>query len=181
MQSSTSALFRSKPKSSAALAPLFPYGLVLVMALYLLVSAQTLLIFRWHYVGGGSAIEKLHPATYLLICGLSLTLVFHSQLRRLFFYRISSDPFLISFVTAVLLTAAYDVLLANASVAPFVDTFLMAILTTIVLTCVPYPALLLLRRIVDLFFVLNIFMIFAEMILHVDFVAPYVRGVDSHP
>ena len=36
-------------------------------------------------------------------------------------------------------------------------------------------------KIVDLFFVLNIFMIFAEMVLHTDFIAPYVAGVIRTP
>ena len=66
MQPSTSAFVKTEP-SSAALASLLPYGVVLIIALYLLVSGHTLLILRWHYVGGGSSIEKLHPATYLLI------------------------------------------------------------------------------------------------------------------
>ena len=181
MQSSTSALFRAKPRTSAALAPLFPYGLVLVIGLYLLLSGTTLLILRWHYVGGGSAIEKIHPATYLLFVAVFISLVFHSQFRRLFFQRILSDHLVVFFVAAIIFTAAYDILLGNASVAPFVDTFLTAALTTIVLTCVPFPAIVLIRRIIDLFFVFNIFLIFVEYILQVDFVAPYVAGVIRTP
>ena len=146
MQSSTSAPFRAKPRTSAALAPLFPSGLVLIIALYLLFSGTTLLILRWHYVGGGSAIEKIHPATYLLLVAVFISLVFHSQFRRLFFQRILSDHLVIFFVAAIIFTAAYDILLGNASVAPFVDTFLTAALTTIVLTCVPFPAIVLIRQ-----------------------------------
>ena len=167
--------------NSKSLATLLPHALVLTVALYLLVSGQMLLILRWHYVGGGSAIEKIHPATYLLFVALCMSLLLHSQFRYLFFNRISTDLSLVSFVAAVILTAAYAVLLGNASVAPFVDTFLSAVLTTIVLTCVPNPALLFLRRMVDLFLVLNIFMIFAEAILHVDFMAPYVAAVVRTP
>jgi hypothetical protein len=181
MQSSNSAPFRAKPRTSAALAPLFPYGLVLIIALYLLFSGTTLLILRWHYVGGGSAIEKIHPATYLLFVAVFISLVFHSQFRRLFFQRILSDHLVVFFVAAIIFTAAYDILLANASVAPFVDTFLTAALTTIVLTCVPFPAIVLIRRIMDLFFVFNIFLIFVEYILQVDFIAPYVAGVIRTP
>ena len=84
MQPSTSAFVKTEP-SSAALASLLPYGVVLIIALYLLVSGQTLLILRWHYVGGGSSIEKLHPATYLLIAGLSISFVFHPQFRLVIF------------------------------------------------------------------------------------------------
>jgi hypothetical protein len=181
MRSSTSALFRAKPRTSAALAPLFPYGLVLLIGLYLVLSGTTLLILRWHYVGGGSAIEKIHPATYLLFVAVVTSLVFHSQFRRLFLQRISSDLLLVFFVAAIIFTAGYDVLFGNAPFAPFVDTFLAAVLTTIVLTCVPYSAILLLRRLVDLFFVFNIFLIFVEYVLHVDFIAPYVAGVIRTP
>ena len=85
------------------------------------------------------------------------------------------------FVAAIIFTAAYDILLGNASVAPFVDTFLTAALTTIVLTCVPFPAIVLIRRIIDLVFVFNIFLIFVEYILQVDFVAPYVAGLIRTP
>ena len=181
MSPSVSAFSKAEPKASTVLVPLLPYALVFSVMPYLLLSGQTLLVFRWHYVGGGSAIEKIHPATYLLFLALSISLILHSQFRRLFFHRISSDLPLVFFVAAVIWTAAYTIILGGASVAPFVDTFLAAILTTIVLTCVPYPALLLLRRIVDLFFVLNIFMIFAEMVLHTDFIAPYVAGVIRTP
>ena len=181
MQSSTRTLSRPAPRDSAALKSLFPYGLVFVVALYLLVSGQTLLILRWHYVGGGAALQKIHPATYLLACGLFLTLVFHSHLRHLMFYRISSDPLLLSFLMAVIFTAGYDVSLGGASFAPFVDTFVMAIATTVVLLCVPYSALLVLRRIVDLFFIFNIVMIFAEMVLHQNFLAPYISAVVRTP
>ena len=176
-----SAFSKAEPKASTIFVPLLPYALVFSIVPYLLSSGQTLLVFRWHYVGGGSAIEKIHPATYLLFLALSISLILNSQFRRLFFYRISSDLPLVFFVAAVILTAAYTIILGGASVAPFVDTFLAAILTTIVLTCVPYPPLLLLRRIVDLFFVLNIFVIFAEMVLHTDFIAPYVAGVIRTP
>ncbi len=181
MSPSVSAFSKAEPKASTVLVPLLPYALVFSIVPYLLLSGQTLLLFRWHYVGGGSAIEKIHPATYLLFLALSISLILHSQFRRLFFHRISSDLPLVFFLAAVILTAAYTIILGGASVAPFVDTFLAAILTTIVLTCIPYRALLLLRRIVDLFFVLNIFMIFAEMVLHTDFIAPYVAGVIRTP
>jgi hypothetical protein len=160
MRSNATAIFKPQLKSSMALATLLPYGLVLTIALYLLLSTQTLLILRWHYVGGGSAIEKLHPATYLLAVALSIALFFDSRFRRLFFQRISSDLFLVSFLAAVLLTAAYTVFLKTAPATSFFDTFLAAILATIAMTCVPSAALLFLRRIVDLFFVFNIFLIF---------------------
>ena len=181
MRSSTSNLFRAEPRISAALTPLFTYGLVLIVALYLLLSSTTLLILRWHYVGGGSAIEKIHPVTYLFFSAAVISLVFHPQYRRLFIQRISSDLLLVSFLAAVLFTAGYDVFFGKVPFAPFVDTFLTAVLGAIVLTCLPRPAILFLRRIVDLFFVFNIIMIFVEYALHVDFIEPYVAGVIRTP
>jgi hypothetical protein len=181
MQSIEETHFRDRPQTAAALEPLFPYGLAFITAIYLLLSIQSLLILRWQYVGGGSAIEKIHPATYLLIGGLALTFLLHSRLRQLLSHRILSDPSLLFILAAISFTAVYDVMLGGAPVAPFVDTFVMAIVTTVVLTSIPYSVLRALRRIVDWFMIFNIAMIFSEMFLHRDFLAPYISATAQTP
>jgi hypothetical protein len=181
MSTSVEAFSKPEPRYSTILVPLLPYALVVAVMPYLFFSTQTLLVLRWHYVGGGSAVEKIHPGTYLLVLTLAASVVLYPEFRRLFVRRISTDLSIGLFFGAVIFTAAYTVSFGDASVAPFIDTFVAAILTTVVLTCIPTPPLIFLRRVVDLFFALNIVLIFAETALHTDFIAPYMAGVVRTP
>jgi hypothetical protein len=161
--------------------PLLPYVLPLIAVLYLVLPGLTLLILGWHYVGGGAAIQKLHPATYLLLVGLGLSLVFDQQLRRLFVHRFASDPSLVLFLAAVLLTAAYSYFTADTSIAPFVDTFGAAIVSAVVFTCISNRQIKFTRQLVDAFFIVNIFFIFFELIQQTDFLMDYVNTLSLTP
>ena len=151
MQLKTATFGRPNRRRSMVL-HLLPYVLPLIAVLYLVLPGLTLLILGWHYVGGGTAIQKLHPASYLLLVGLSLWLVFDHQFRRLFVHRFASDPSLALFVAAVLLTTIYSYFSSDTPIAPFVDTFGAAIVCAVVLTCISSQQIKLIRRLVDVIF-----------------------------
>jgi hypothetical protein len=157
------------------------YVLAIIIMLYLALPSRVLLLLGWHYVGGGSGIEKIHPATYLLLFSLCISLVFDQQFRWRVTARVASDSSLLCFIAAVTVTAAYAYLGAAASIAPFVDTFFSAIVTTIIITCMPKQSLTFLRRLVDIFFIINVLLIFTEVILQRDFLSEYLVGVVRTP
>jgi hypothetical protein len=158
----------------AIVTALLPYALALSTLLYLVLTIHALLLVGWHYVGGGSAIEKIHPATYLLSVGLSFTFLVDSRFRQQVIAQFSSDPSLVFFVLSVAATALYTASFAGASIAPFVDTFGGAIMSVIVLAALPKRPFNFLRLLVDLFFVANILLIFWEFVVHKDFFSQYL-------
>jgi hypothetical protein len=149
--------------------------------LYFILPPPVLLALGWDYVGGGSEITKIHPATYLLFAGLTTSSIIDRGFLRRIVARLDQDPCLLSFVIAVTLTAAYCCFMQGASLAPFVDTFLAAIVVAIILSCIPFGPLSLLRRLVDLFFVINILLIFVEASLQKNLLAPYLWDVSRTP
>ena len=180
MQLKTATFGRPNRRRSMVL-HLLPYVLPLIAVLYLVLPGLTLLILGWHYLGGGDAIQKLHPASYLLLVGLSLSLVFDQQFRGLFVHRFASDRSLALFVAAVLLTTVYSYFTADTPIAPFVDTFGAAIVCAVVLTCISNQQIKLIRRLVDAIFIVNIFVIFFELIQQTDFLMDYVSTLSRTP
>jgi hypothetical protein len=161
---------------------LYPYGLALIPAIYLALSPQMLIAAGWHYVGGGPAFEKIHPATYLLCAALAASVYIDRTLAARIIARVTNDLSLMAFVAMIVTTAIYTSYASGASFAPFIDTLLMAVLVVIILSCVPQPSILFLRRFVDLFFVVNIILISVELvILHKDLFSQYVTGIIRTP
>jgi hypothetical protein len=161
---------------SATILQLYPYLLATIIMLYFVLSTPVLLLLGWDYSGGGPAFENIHPATYLLVAALCASLSIDRTFRWRVVGRIASDPSLVSFVLAVVITAAYANFIQGASAAPFVDTFFAAIMATIIVTCIAEKPLTFLRGMIDIFFVVNILVIFLEFISQRSFLPTYVLG-----
>ena len=73
------ATLRRSPRTTTIL-QLYPYLLTIILILYFVLSTPALLLLGWNYIGGGSEIEKIHPATYLLFAGLCASLVIDKQI-----------------------------------------------------------------------------------------------------
>jgi hypothetical protein len=168
-----------RPLPSTAIPQLRSLVLVAIIFLYFPLPPQALLVLGWHYIGGGSEIEKIHPATYLLFAAFSLSLVNDQQFRSRVVARVATDPALLAFISAVTVTAAYCCFVRGASASPFIDTFFVAIMTTIIVTCIPIESIAFLRRLIDVFFLLNIAMIFWESAAHTTFFPSYLIGISS--
>jgi hypothetical protein len=171
----------AEPSYTLALVPWLNYVLVIAAFLYLPLSTQMLVILRWHYAGGGSGIEKIHPATYLLSVILLVTITLNQGFRQAFAHQLKSDGCVLSFIAAIIFTTGYAVLLSGAPVAPFIDTLFAAAITAVVLLTLPNYSIRFCRLLVDLFFIFNIGMIFAETIANRDFLAPYLQTVVRTP
>jgi len=134
----------------------------LATILFFVVSPDVFNLVGWHYAGGGGEYEKIHIATYLLVVAFISLWLIDPRFRGDVTYLCGTDWTLISFVLAVGATAFYAVLVKHVSIAPFVDTFLAALLVTIGWICLPSENLRRLRRLVDIYFIVNIAILFLE-------------------
>jgi hypothetical protein len=105
---------------------LFDLGLGLLTILLLTISPLALEGLGWQYdESGGSAIEKLHPATFLA----SLLVLAAAARRRnplsMFAASAAAYPGLVVFVAANVLLIAHAILVAHLPFTMFFDTFLL--------------------------------------------------------
>jgi hypothetical protein len=134
---------------------------VWVMVLYVVLSPPVLPMIGWSYGGGGSELEKIHPATYLLIVLLPLTMTYDWRFR-VEAMRLILEPAFLLFIIASIATAAYAILVKQVSAAPFVDTFISTILVTAFALALPRRALEELRTLIDVTILINVILIFIE-------------------
>lgn len=131
------------------------------IAFYVILSGIILPIIGWYYGGGGSELEKIHPATYLLIVVLPLIAIFDQRFRHTAISLWLDQPFLL-FIVSCGSTAAYGILVKQVSAAPFVDTFFSTVLVATLALAMPLRALLQLRTVLDIVIMINVLLIFIE-------------------
>ena len=134
----------------------------LATIMFFVLPPGVLNLVGWHYAGGGAEYEKIHIATYLLVVTFASLWLIDPRFRKNVTHLCCSDWTLISFVFAFGATASYAVLVKHVSIAPFVDTFLAALLVTIGWICLPSANLRRLRRLVDIYFIASIAILFLE-------------------
>jgi hypothetical protein len=149
--------------------------LVWSIALYVILSPTTLPIIGWLYGGGGSELEKIHPATFLIIVILPLVMIFDRRFRWEAKH-LMLDPSLLLFIIGCVSTAAYAILVKKVSAAPFVDTFLSTILVAILALAMPRRALLQLRAALDIAILTNVLLIFVEFATQQSFFLRFYTG-----
>ena len=117
---------------------LFDYGLIAIIVVYLAVSSLMLEMFGWHYgVPGGSAIEKIHPATMLLFAVLFLS----ASVRGNPFSSLSDaahyHPAVTLYTVAVLILIAQALFILHQPFTMYIDTFLAAVAVFLLLHRLP--------------------------------------------
>lgn len=172
---------RKRQLRPVIVAPLVPYAVVASAFLYVALSTHLLVLLHWHYVGGGPGFEKIHPATYLLCASIAAAAVVDQTFRQQLVSRLISDLSLVLFALAIVATATYALLVRGASVAPFVDSLGGAVLAAAALTCLPRRPIILLRLAIDLFFLINVVLIFWEFIVHRDVFSQYALNFIRTP
>ncbi|HWV51997.1 VpsF family polysaccharide biosynthesis protein [Pseudorhodoplanes sp.] len=151
-----------QPRSAARLAGWLRTLIAFATVLFLWMPPSVFELLGWAYLGGGSEFQKIHFATYLLI-GTTLALFLIDGLfRRNVLYLCLTDWRLIFFALTVAAVATYAILFKQLSIAPFVDTFLAALVVVVVWICLPYDSLRQLRTLLDVFFIVNIALLFFE-------------------
>jgi hypothetical protein len=151
------------------------FAAVWSIALYVILSPLTLPSIGWLYLGGGSELAKIHPATYLLFIILPLVMI-SDRGFRLRAIRSLLEPSFLLFVGACVSTAAYAILVKQVSAAPFVDTFFSTILVAVVALAMPRRTLLQLRAVLDIAVLSNVILIFIEFATQQSFFLRFYNG-----
>lgn len=136
--------------------------LAFTTVLFLWMPPSVFDLVGWGYLGGGPEYEKIHLATYLLLATALALFLLDAHFRRNTLCLCLTDWRLIFFALAVGATAVYAILFKQLSIAPFVDTFLAAILIAVIWICLPYDNLRQLRFLLDIYFATNIALLFFE-------------------
>jgi hypothetical protein len=154
----------ARSAKATVLLQLHPFFLVIIIMLFPVLSTPMLILLNWHYIGGGGELEKIHPATYMMLIGLCISLFIDRRFRWRLVTNLASDLSLLMFFASVVITTFYCCVAKGASISPFIDTFISAIVAAVILTSVPRQPLIFLRRLVDVYFIGNAFLIFWEVV-----------------
>jgi hypothetical protein len=164
----------ARPARPTVLLQLHPYVLIIIIMLYPVLSTPVLLLLDWHYIGGGGELEKIHPATYMLLVGICISLLIDSRFRWRILTHVASDLSLLLFLASVVITTFYCYVAKGASISPFVDTFIGAIVVSVILNGISRQPLVFLRRLVDVFFIGNALLIFWEIVAQQNILADFL-------
>jgi hypothetical protein len=98
------------------------------------ISPLTLAVQGIDYdTAGGSALAKIHPATYLAATALFVRLAAAAHPWRTLQRLLLAEPGLLIYLAALGLLAVYVILVARSPVTPLIDTFLLALMLTLLL------------------------------------------------
>lgn len=150
------------PRQALQLTIWLRYLLALATVLFLWMPPSVFALIGWGYLGGGAEYEKIHLATYLLLVTTLALFALDQRFRGNVLYLCLTDWRLIFFALAIAATAGYAILFKQLSIAPFIDTFLAALVIVVVWICLPYDNLRQLRTLLDIFFIINIALLFLE-------------------
>ncbi|MGY4234701.1 hypothetical protein ACVIIW_003648 [Bradyrhizobium sp. USDA 4449] len=152
--------------------PIHIVGLLLIL-MYFVVSGSLLQALGWQYVGGGSEVEKIHPATYLIFFWFACALILDRRFRSSVYTIIAHDFALVSFALATGCAAAYAIFFKGVSIAPFVETLAATLVVFVIVVSLPARAIVLFRRAVDVIMMFSIVMIVAEYYMRQTFIPIY--------
>ena len=121
-------------RGTAGLAHTLIAGLFLVIvALLFAVSSGLLWTLGINYSGiTGSMASKIHPATYLAVFTFALLVLARRNPASFFVSAVTRHPGTLAFLLATVLLAAYIVLDDRRGIANIFDTYLIAILVTLI-------------------------------------------------
>ena len=156
------ALLYSRPADLAWSVEFLRLAFILAGFLFFLLPGNLLAIFNWHYLGGGAEYQKIHIATYGIVFVFGLMFLADNRFRDDVLAICFTDLNLIAFAVSVAATSSFAIVVKGVSIAPFVDTFLAAIVLTVGCLCLPERYLRLFRHLLDAFFIVSIAMVFFE-------------------
>jgi hypothetical protein len=123
------------PAGSVRTGLLQPLALALTIAALVTlcaVSPLTLAVYGVDYdTTGGSALAKIHPGTYLAFMALAARLCAAPHPWRTLQRLLLSEPGLLIYLAALGLLAVYVLVVARSPVTPLIDTFLLALVLTL--------------------------------------------------
>jgi hypothetical protein len=147
-------------------------GFVLAAFLYFLLPGDILLAFGWNYLGGGAQFEKIHVATYLVIFIFALLLFADGRFRNAAISICCTELSFAGFGITISGVALYAIAEKHVSIAPFIDTFVAALVITIGFICLSGRFLRVFRYLLDVYFIASIAIMFIEYYRKADIFFP---------
>ena len=131
--STTGSVVSSTASWRASLLEPLALGLTIVALVTLCaISPLTLAVNGIDYdTTGGSALAKIHPGTYLAFAALAARLCAAPHPWRTLQRLLLVQPGLLIYLTAVALLTIYVIVIARSPVTPLIDTFLLALVLTL--------------------------------------------------
>lgn len=169
---STQSLVRRRPSHVAWFSESLQLTFILVTYLYFLLPPKLLLVMGWEYLGGGAEFEKIHVATYLVLFVFSLMLIVDTRFRDAALSLCCTDLTLIAFMISAATAAFYAIIAKQVSIAPFIDTFMAAVVTTIGCICLSGRYLRAFRYLLDAYFITSIAIVFFEYYTNSSIIFP---------
>ncbi len=131
---------------------------------------------------GGSALEKIHPGTFIAILALALRLASSPHPFALLWRLMTAQFGLLFFIGVYLFATIYTVLFLKVPQTPMVDTFLLPIVFTLLLQDLDERSARFLALLLGVLLCANAFIALAEYLLHWHLVAfKTPEGVTADP
>lgn len=151
---------------------LLQLSFVLSVLLYFLLPGNLLVVLGWAYLGGGAEYQKIHIATYFLILVFGLQFSVDTRFRNTVVSLCFTDFGLLGFGVAVFGVASYAIIAKNMSVAPFVDTFVAALIVAIGCICLSDRHLRNFKYLLNSYFIISIAIMFFEYFTKFNIIYP---------
>jgi len=132
------------------------------VALYFVLPGNALPKIGWHYFGGGSEFQKIHPATFLLVAVFSMLVVLDRVFQRRCIVQLKTDHAFVAFGFAALAASLFAIVVRGASIANLLETFALALMVRLAIVAAPRRSMAQFRIFVDLMFIVGAATVFWE-------------------
>ena len=156
---------------------LFGTALALIVLLLLTVSPLALTALGWNYgEAGGSALEKMHPATLVAAALLVMSAAMRGNPLSAFINALGAHPGIIVYAAGILLLMAHAVFVAGLPFTVFIDTFVLPAIMFLLLRDVSEERRKHLAWLIHALFVINSLVGLAEFVFGFRLTPLYVEG-----
>ena len=167
--------------NTASLSPpagtLFGCALALAVLLMMTISGLALTELGWNYgEAGGSALEKMHPATLLTVVILLASAASRGNLLTAFVRALEAHPGIIVYFAGILILMAHAAFVAGLPFTIFIDTFVLPAIIFFLLRDISEERRRKLALLVHALFAINAVLGLAEFLLGFRMTPLYVEG-----
>lgn len=172
MHSTTTAPTLTPPEGA-----LFGGAMALIVVLLMTISGLALTELGWNYgEAGGSALEKMHPATLVALAVLIMSAAMRGNPLSAFVRSLEAHPGIIVYVAGILVLMAHAAFVAGLPFTVFIDTFVLPAIMFLLLQDIPEERRRKLAWLVHALFAINAILGLAEFLLGFRLTPLYVEG-----
>lgn len=167
----------TRPSLSVPGGALFGTAISAVVLLLLTISGLALTELGWNYgTAGGSALEKMHPATLLAVVLLILSAATRGNPLTALIRTLEAHPGIIIYLIGILVLMAHAVFVAGLPFTVFIDTFVLPAIMFLLLSDISDEQRRNLALLVHALFAINALVGLAEFLSGFRLTPLYVEG-----